>query len=294
MLGACAMGAVTAQTVVFEDDFESYGEGAYVAENSDTWITWQANQEGTDQDVQTTTEYAQSGTLSTKYEGNAGPVDMVLPLGNFMGVHTVSWSTYIPSGFGGYFNGQEGATPGVGWAFENYYNDDGTITVIKDTETIATGAYPQDQWFDVSLWVDLDNDQAILTIDGNEIFDIVWDTPLGGINFYAAQGFTGGQGLYYIDDVMVTDMTVGIEELGYTPEFNVFPMPANDVLNLTWNFGNNVQATVYDLSGKTVIAEQLNGFGNAQLDVSALNEGVYFIQMVQDNLRLTKKIVVKH
>lgn len=298
LLALCAifMGSLNAQTVEFEDDFEGYSDGDYVGLNSTTWTTWSANGEGTGEDVTVSTEQAQSGTNSAKFEGTgaAGSIDMMLPLGYFFGEYELTWSYYIPDGFGGYFNGQEAANPGVGWAFECYLEDDGTINVISDTQNIGMGSYPQGEWFDIKLAVDLDNDNAVLTVAGVEIFDnLVWDTPLGGINFFGTGG-QAGDGLYYLDDLTVTNMTTSIEEISVSPEFNVFPMPANDELNLSWNFGSDVQAVVFDLSGKTVISQQFNALSTAKMDVSDLNEGIYFIQLSHDDINITKKIIVKH
>lgn len=295
--GALLFTASQAQVVTYTDDFESYTEGDHIGEMSDNWDTWSNNGAGTSEDATVSTDFAQSGMHSLKFDATTEYVDNVLLLGNFMGMIQLEWSVYITAGEDGYFNAQESNTPGVGWGFECYLLEDGSVQVIQDGVDLSAGAtYNHDAWNSVVCTFDLDNDVATISINGTDCGgDIVWDTPVGSINFYANDGAGGGQvDFYYIDDVTVTDMTVSVEEIGFTPEFNVYPMPANDVINLDWNFAETVQASIIDLNGKKVYSDQINAFNNTRIDISELREGIYFVQITDGTLNMTKKIIVKH
>ncbi|MDI9341666.1 MAG: T9SS type A sorting domain-containing protein [Sediminibacterium sp.] len=74
----------------------------------------------------------------------------------------------------------------------------------------------------------------------------------------------------------------------------VYPNPANAVLRVT-NEGSqeNTLLRLLDISGKVVISQTLKG--NTELNTAALNNGIYFIQLFQnDKLIAVKKVVIAH
>lgn len=74
----------------------------------------------------------------------------------------------------------------------------------------------------------------------------------------------------------------------------VYPNPANSVLRVT-NEGSqeNTLLRLLDISGKVVISQSLKG--NTELNTDPLNNGIYFIQLLQnDKLIAVKKVVIAH
>jgi len=67
-----------AQTVIYEDDFESYTVGGYLAVQSDFWTTW-SNAPGTTEDAFIVNEQSNSPTKSVLVQGVS---DLVLGFGN--------------------------------------------------------------------------------------------------------------------------------------------------------------------------------------------------------------------
>ena len=66
----------------FCDDFESYSNGAYLAQSSSNWTTWSGTGAGTTEDVQITNSSSNSGSNSIFFNGTSstgGPSDIVLP-----------------------------------------------------------------------------------------------------------------------------------------------------------------------------------------------------------------------
>ena len=77
-------------------------------------------------------------------------------------------------------------------------------------------------------------------------------------------------------------------------DLNVFPNPANDYLNVAYRTTGlaEVHIQVIDVAGKIVFKEFLNETAKAQitqLDISQLNSGFYFIQLVSENSTMYKK-----
>jgi hypothetical protein len=73
--------------------------------------------------------------------------------------------------------------------------------------------------------------------------------------------------------------------------FSIYPNPAtNGFVNITSKFAGAKKVTVYDVLGKELINTTLTG---DRLNISALNSGVYILNITQQNASVTKKLVVK-
>ncbi|MEA3477691.1 MAG: hypothetical protein U9R60_05895, partial [Bacteroidota bacterium] len=198
--------ASLAQTqVVYEDDLEAYNVGDYMAvENPTWWETW-SNLPGSAEDALITDAQANSGSNSFEVVGST---DLILKLGDkTTGLWEVNWMMYVPAGLAGYYNFQHYQAPGVEWAFEVYFNADGTALLTADGVDVNF-TYTQDSWITVEHIIDLDSDWAETYIEGTLIHEWQWSTvaaggaganQLGGVDFFA-----GAQGSdvpdYFVDD----------------------------------------------------------------------------------------------
>lgn len=292
--------SMSAQTVTFSDDFEGYNLGDYVAENSDVWETWTAAAEGTPMDALVTDEWSQSGDHSAEIRqtllGTDSDVDLMLPVIQFAGMWELEWSQLVPSGFGGYWNVQGTASWGSTWGMDMFLEPDGTWVISQTVDGSATeygsGSYSHDTWMNVRISFDLDNDEATVYIDDAPTNTIPYPFIIGGVDFFGLGGNTG-DGLYFIDDVSITDLSVGVEEVEAF-DFEVYPTPANETVNILSNAQGAAQVNIVSLSGQQVFSEKFNSLVQTQLDVSELAEGLYFVQVIADNTQVTKKIMVRH
>ena len=95
---------------------------------------------------------------------------------------------------------------------------------------------------------------------------------------------------YYIDDITLIDQsTVGFNELGNGSSFEVYPNPANDVLNIkVGTIKENTKIKIADVIGRTILITE----SKSQLDISFLEKGIYFVTIQQEGKTLgTKKII---
>ena len=82
-------------------------------------------------------------------------------------------------------------------------------------------------------------------------------------------------------------------------EFKTYPNPSEGLVNVEWNDKNdeNVNAQLYDISGKLVLEETLNVdnvFKNKKtLDLSQLNGGSYILKIEANEKIGTKKIILQ-
>jgi hypothetical protein len=82
-----------------------------------------------------------------------------------------------------------------------------------------------------------------------------------------------------------------------TSDWKVFPVPAKDYLNFSFNSATQGKAEVLitDLSGRTVKKEPvqvINGANNMRIDLNGIRPGMYLLRMTgKDNSRVSKIIV---
>jgi hypothetical protein len=93
--------------------------------------------------------------------------------------------------------------------------------------------------------------------------------------------------LMKIDDISVTPGT-GVENHETTT--NIYPNPANNVLNITSNENIN-RVEVFNMMGQMVGAYEANDV-NTQINTTAFANGVYTVKIATENGEMTKKFTV--
>ncbi|MCL2510851.1 MAG: T9SS type A sorting domain-containing protein [Bacteroidales bacterium] len=205
-------------TVLITETFEDYSVGDKLVQKAQSmgrmyWTAW--NKYDVKEDATIVSEQASEGTQSAKF---AVDNDVVLLLGNqTSGSYTLDFKMYIPSGKTGYFNVlHKPPVNGAGqeWAMEIYFNANGTITLHADLQNINAGNYTQATWLAISMDFDLDEDYAILKLNGTELRGWKFSLKpggeqgtkqLGGLDLYGGSSAPGQQVFdYYIDDIVYT------------------------------------------------------------------------------------------
>jgi len=111
-----------------------------------------------------------------------------------------------------------------------------------------------------------------------------WPTP------YASCGFD-------LDAVGVINQQTGnaIKEINDNSFISVYPNPANSNLHVRLNktFTDNASVSITDVNGKIVLKKDFLSNGSIlNMDVSALDNGFYFLQLRDNSSCITKKISV--
>lgn len=300
-----AMMAVNAQTVIYSENFDALTAGQSLLSQSDQWTTWSGGVE------------AESGTIINTFYQSApnalqiqGSNDMLYKTnGLTSGHYTFDFDYYIPSiGNGGYFNLQH--VNKTTWAFECYFGhyvdagtDYGPYCYVAYDDTFALCSYVENSWFHVNVDVNMDQDLAKLTFNGEEVaswqFSTIPDTTnntsnrLDAINFFAGcldNAMTQNStltGTYYVDNFVFTKLDgVGVTE-NETAEVKVFPNPANSVLNVTTGNANTLE--IVNFIGQVVYTQPVNA-DQVQINVSDLSSGVYFVRL-KGETTITKKFI---
>ena len=75
-------------------------------------------------------------------------------------------------------------------------------------------------------------------------------------------------------------------------DISIFPNPAKDILTISTVVDLNQRiATVFDVTGKNISTNVTNR-SKEQIDVNGLSNGTYFVQIINNNESLVKRVIV--
>lgn len=87
--------------------------------------------------------------------------------------------------------------------------------------------------------------------------------------------------------------TVGVKEVKQTPNFSIYPNPADDLVSIQLNNSKNGIVKIVDLVGNVVYSENISS--SSKLNTSEFKNGIYFVTIEVDGLKMSsRKLVVKH
>jgi hypothetical protein len=308
LLSLFVFGAIlsaSAQTVLFEDNFDSYTAGTGVVAQNTNWAYWSA---AAPSDANVSSDFASSGANSANIIGTA--TDLVLPIGPFTsGKYDIKFKMYLPAGAGGYFNALHtwsGSSTAYQWAGDIFFDGAGVATWT--TGGVAGGSVNvgTDVWFDVQVTADLDNDLGRVYFNGIVANEWQWSlnnaNGTAGTNAIAAFDFygtntAGTAGNYYIDDVQVIEST-GVSVKPLTSEkiskVSVYPNPTNSnfSIEIPESFVGG-EISIIDLTGKIVMKDRVSQSSIKRFDVSNLNDGIYLIRMNNGAAQFTDRLIKK-
>lgn len=306
LLTILAFGTVfsaSAQTIIFEDNFDSYAAGTGVVAQNVSWAYWSA---GSPSDAVVSSDFASSGTNSMNVVGTGD--DIVLPIGPFSsGKYDVKFKMYLPAGTGGYFNALHtwsGSSTAYQWACDVFF--DGTGVATWTTGFVQGGAITvgTDTWFDVQITADMDNDIGRIYLNGAVANEWQWSlnnangaagaNTLAAVNFYGTNA-ANSNGNYFIDDVQVIEST-GVSVKPLTTEkiskVSIYPNPTNANINIEIpeSFVGG-EISIIDLTGKVVMKDRITQSAVKRFDVSILNDGIYLIRMNNGSAQFTDRLI---
>ncbi len=202
----CPAASCDDPTVIISEDFE--GQTAGEQPDLDFIIPWP----GTSNLGLVSADFAASGSNSHRITGTGTDVDPVYLLASepiTSGHYVVQWNMLVPEGNLAYYNFQKTETPGTEWAFQLYFDGDGTGRLeagsASEAEPRATFEYPEGEFFTVVNVLDVDNNLVRVHVDGKFIsswpltyqpFETTGRQSFAGVNFYPANS----NNLWYVDD----------------------------------------------------------------------------------------------
>ncbi len=97
-----------------------------------------------------------------------------------------------------------------------------------------------------------------------------------------------------VDNLSLKSQSLAVQNINWTSnDITVYPNPANDVLNITFNgsTAGNVNVRIYDMTGRTLLANDFASNSNIRIPVSKLPAGMYFYEVKADGSTIRNKFI---
>lgn len=140
--------------------------------------------------------------------------------------------------------------------------------------------------------------------------DVAVPFPFSVVNSRGIQNVTHADSIsfdefYYVPNIALhlskNPVTVGVNEVvkGSIGQMNVFPVPANDQINVEVKFAsltNKAEYRLLDITGKVVYKVDHINVQNETFSIpsQSLSSGVYYLAVFTENGHTTEKVVVRH
>jgi hypothetical protein len=117
--------------------------------------------------------------------------------------------------------------------------------------------------------------------------NIAFTVPTTGVYYFGFHGYNGTSGVLYVDDILVdVNLSNGDFDLA---NFNYYPNPVNDVLNVSYNAVIS-EITAYNLLGQQVMQIKPEAISGT-LNMSKLPQGTYLVKVTSENQVKTVKVI---
>ncbi|MEJ6791963.1 MAG: T9SS-dependent M36 family metallopeptidase [Lacinutrix sp.] len=142
--------------------------------------------------------------------------------------------------------------------------------------------------------------QADTALTGGEDLCMIWEVfAARGVGLNANQGSAQSRTDQVEDFNMPPDTnptlqnctSLSVDEFNES-NYSIFPNPANNVLNINVkkNFGK-VNITLTDINGRLVLSQEANLSSSTELNISALQSGMYILTIKGENINTNDKII---
>ena len=95
-----------------------------------------------------------------------------------------------------------------------------------------------------------------------------------------------------IDDFVIAGEALGIDDVNLNSA-RVFPNPANNLVNISWNETYNGDIKLYDITGRLLKTLSVNNKSQISFSTEHYTNGVYLIQFSNENHNLVKKLIIE-
>ncbi|MDC0313674.1 T9SS type A sorting domain-containing protein [Flavobacteriales bacterium] len=306
---------VIGQFTLIDENFDSYSDQDYAGDESPIISTWSGNTgAGTDDCLVTSSESSSpsnSITITGPQAGGSIDAMVAFPSDYTTGSYDYSMKFKVATGMGGYFNCHSTSSPPDRWMLQVYFASDGTGGAEMGGDSIIFN-YPNGEWVDIVVSVDLDADFAQFFVGGTEVgTGFIWSTEafgggtgnaqFGGVNLYSASGDPTADCEYYVDDILLIDNTgvaTGVEDLNNASAFTIFPNPATTSTSIEISLDNKseVAVSVLDLLGKEVATKNYGVLSTSSvinLNTTDYPTGIYLDEVSVNGQKATKKLVIE-
>lgn len=114
-----------------------------------------------------------------------------------------------------------------------------------------------------------------------------FDGSTGWCGGFTTGALTGGISKY-------SGPALSVKDFNNTAEFSAYPNPTNGTIKLSSSINNVSNVAVFDMLGKEVLTKNYTNLNEVEVDLSGLNNGVYFLKAATNNGGIQTMKIVKN
>jgi hypothetical protein len=194
--------------LIYEEKFDSFAPGLYISNVSPYWLTWSGS---SDDDAEIFGYFGHESDQSLQFNNDLVVSDVSLITNVDFGQWRYTHWMFVPYATAAYYNFQESASLGQGWAFDTYFNSNGTFNFSVDATNMIEGEYNQGVWLKIDHLINLDTDEIFILINGNLKGSFIFDSSFGAVNYYNGTDL-GSNYNFYIDDISLSTVDASMPE----------------------------------------------------------------------------------
>ncbi|MBL4592557.1 MAG: M4 family metallopeptidase [Flavobacteriales bacterium] len=128
-------------------------------------------------------------------------------------------------------------------------------------------------------------------------FELVFETRMGFSEAADPLSILGSEGdNAYIDNIIFTQIPVGVNENNLIEEFVVYPNPNNGIflVQLVSNKNQEIKLEVYNVLGSVVVAKNkaiVKGLNQIDVDINEQANGIYFVKLISGETTSVVRVV---
>ncbi len=252
------------------------------------------------QDIEyiTALTYDVQGDMELCFGENNGSLE-ITPTGGLPD-HTISWQG--PNGFSS-----------TDFSITNLVPGDYTMILVdaagtEKTETFTVVELPEISMSNLSITHEMNDDASgsiSFEVDGGsgQGYNFSWsngantDTPL--LQNIKAGDYevtvTDDKGCMETFGPFTVDNLLGVSDVDFIASFDVFPNPAKSIFTISLELAatEDIIINVFDIQGKLIESHQYSGKEIAlNIDASKYDNGVYIVEIANNNERISKRVIV--
>ncbi|MBA3662925.1 MAG: T9SS type A sorting domain-containing protein [Bacteroidetes bacterium] len=154
------------------------------------------------------------------------------------------------------------------------------------------------QTFTVGMCVDTSKTDVTINIGGWTQHSRTWNaTASGTVSIALIQNVGSHYCDFGIDDISfsscVCESTVGIfGDDKNEPHITLYPNPTFGIFHIECSYKSTYSVVVYDLIGNCLMTKMASKI-DCDIDLSHIDKGIYFIEIIADRKRIVKKVVLE-
>ena len=149
-----------------------------------------------------------------------------------------------------------------------------------------------EDYFDLNIWVNYNNNEVTGTLQ-TYCYKIYPNSNSSSFFWYPVNP----EYVHFTYSLHLFNNTLGMNSYDENTEENIsiYPNPSSGLLTLVWKEELNVtQLSVFDTQGKLCLDRNISYGNSKEIDISNLDDGVYYVKVFSEKEIYTKRIVKKH